>query len=290
MTKLLKNINKILFIAPALLLIVFLTMYPLVFSIVNSFRKYKLTQLDKVKFIGLDNYINILKDKVFLTALLRSILLTVIIIGIELLFGILIAIILSRSFKGHGIIRSILVLPLAVIPVVVGLTWKFMFLPEIGVINYILGLMGITGPIWLADPIWSLVAVIIMDVWQWTPFMVIIILAGILSQPKEVYEAALVDGANTVSVTTKITIPLLKKVLGVVLLIRTADVFRTFDQIWMLTQGGPGTSTQTLAVITYQTAFNYSDLGKASAMSMIMLIILVVFVILMLKKVDLLGD
>jgi len=285
------NLNRVSFVLPALLLIGFFTGYPLVFSIINSFKKYRLNQPDAIRFIGFDNYITVFKDPLFLAALLRSIGLTVVIVGIQLIIGLFIAVILSRSFRGHGIIRSIIVLPIATTPVVVGLTWKFMFMtPSIGIINHLLDKIGISGPIWLADPLWSLIAIIIMDVWNWTPFMVIILLAGILNQPKDIYEAALVDGANNFKVTTKITIPLLKKVMGVILLIRIADSFRMFDQIWMLTEGGPGTSTQTLAVLTYQAAFNYSNLGRASAISMVMLVILITFLIIMLKKIDLLED
>lgn len=283
-------LNKFVFVLPSIILISGFTLYPLIFAFINSFKRYKLTQPNNIKFIGFENYIEIFKQKEFIEALIRTIGLTMLLVIVELLIGIIIAIVLSDSFKGHGIIRSILILPIAATPVIVGLTWKLMYDPRVGVINYLLNIIGIKGPLWLAYSNWALLAVIVMDVWQWTPFMVIILLAGILGQPKDLFEAALVDGANRYRVITKITIPLLKKVMGVAILIRASDVFRLFDQIWMLTRGGPGTATETLTVHIYRTGFSYFEIGKASAMSFIMLIIMMIFIIFAIKKINLLEE
>jgi multiple sugar transport system permease protein len=285
-----ESFGRFLFLLPALLFVVFLTLYPLLFALFNSFRKYKLTQLSDVKFIGFNNYIKILTDRVFLEALVRTISLAAILVILELIIGLFIAIILSKSFRGHGLVRSILVLPIAATPVIVGLTMRLIFDTRIGVANYLLSLINITGPSWLFDKYWSLVAIIIMDVWQWTPFLVIILLAGILSQPKELNEAAIVDGANTFQVATKVTIPLLKKVMGVGILIRVTDTLNLFDQVWVLTKGGPGTATETTTIHIYKTGFSFFDFGKANAMSFIMLIIMMVFVLVIVKKIDLLGE
>ncbi|MCL5987262.1 MAG: sugar ABC transporter permease [Actinobacteria bacterium] len=283
-------LTRLLFVTPAFLLVLGFTAYPLVFAFINSFRRYKLTQLRKVKFIGLANYVSALTNSEFLESLVRTISLTLILVVIELILGFIIATILSSSFKGHGLIRSILVLPLAATPVIVGLTWKLIFDVQIGVINYILSLMGINGPIWLADPKWSLIGVIIMDVWQWTPFMAIILLAGILGQPRDIYEAALVDGASSLQIIRRITIPLLSRVMGVAVLIRATDAFRLFDQVWMLTKGGPGTATETLTVHIYKTGFSFFDMGKAGAMSMVMLVLMMALVIPLVRRLRILED
>lgn len=275
---------------PALLLVIAFTLYPLGFSLLNSFKKFKLTAPNLTKYIGLQNYIDAFKNTEFVEALIRTLALTVIIVTIQLFLGIVFALILSKSFKGHGIVRSILILPLAATPIVVGLTWKLMFDPRVGVINYILSLIGIDGPIWLANTDTALLGIIIMQVWQWTPFIVVILLAGILGQDKGIHEAALVDGATNMQTIFKITLPLLNRVIGVAVLIRASDAFRLFDQVWMLTKGGPGTSTETLTVSIYRASFNYFDIGRASAYSFIMLIIMMIFFIFTVKRINLLEE
>jgi len=284
-------LNKFSFILPALFFIGAVVLVPIVLSIFNSFRNYKLTEPNNIGFIGFENYLEILKDKIFLEALFRTIELTIVVVAIELIVGLVIAIILSKGFKGNGIIRSLIILPLAVTPIVNGLNMRLLFDARIGVVSYFFNLLNIPIPeAMLANPKWAFGIVIIADVWKWTPFMVIIILAGILGQPREIYEAALVDGASMFKLYTKITIPLLKRVLGVALLIRITDAFRMFDQVYSLTGGGPGTSTETLTIHIYKEGFRYLNVGSASSMSLIMSVILITFVLIMVKKISLLGD
>jgi multiple sugar transport system permease protein len=261
------------------------------FTTFNSFKHYKLSAPDKTEFVGFENYIEIFKEKVFVEALIRTIGLTAVVVTIELGLGLIIAIFLSRGFKGHGIIRSLLVLPLAVTPIVNGLNMRLLFDARVGIVKHLFNVLHITSPdAMLANPAWALGIIVITDVWKYTPFMIIILLAGILGHPKELYEAALVDGANMFQVYTKISIPLLKRVMGVALLIRLTDAFRIFDQVYALTEGGPGTSTETLTIHIYREGFRYLNIGTASTMSLVMSIFLMIFVLFMIKKINLLGE
>ncbi|MHB8277323.1 MAG: carbohydrate ABC transporter permease [Candidatus Humimicrobiaceae bacterium] len=285
-----KYFSKLVFVLPAMILVLSFTIYPIISLIINSFKHYKISDPGNIKFIGLENYFQILKDKVFLQSLLTTISLTIVAVLIELGIGMVIAIILSKSFRGNGAIRSLLVLPIAATPIVVGLTWKLIIEPRIGVLNYFLDKIFGKSPVWLGSQFLSLLTVVSMDVWQWTPFIIIILLAGILGQDKNIYEAALVDGANNFQTATKITIPLLKNVIAIAVLIRATDVFRLFDQVWVLTNGGPGTSTTTLSIYIYKTAFRFFNIGQASSASVIMMIILMTVVIIIIKKVRILED
>jgi len=284
------KITKVLFLLPALSIFMGVMVYPLIFALFNSFRKYKLTQLTNVRFVGFDNYVKVLTDHVFLEAILRTVLLAIVLVSVELAIALFLAVILSKTFRGHGLVRSVLVLPIAATPVVVGLTMRLIFDARIGVTNYLLSLIGISGPMWLFDEFWSLASIVLMDIWQWTPFLVIVLLAGILSQPKELHEVALVDGASSFQITMKITIPLLKRVMGVGVLIRSTDTLNLFDQIWMLTKGGPGTATETTSVHIYKAGFRFFNFGIANAMSWIMFLIMMVVVLVIVKRINLLGD
>jgi multiple sugar transport system permease protein len=283
--------QRFLFILPAVLLIGSIVISSILYTTFNSFKHYKLTAPDKTEFVGFENYVEIFKEKVFVEALVRTIGLTAAVVTIELGLGLIIALFLSRSFKGHRIVRSLLILPLAVTPIVNGLNMRLLFDARVGIVKYMFNVLHIPSPdAMLANPMWALGIIVITDVWKYTPFMIIIMLAGILGQPKAIYEAALVDGANMFQVYTKISIPLLKRVMGVALLIRLTDAFRIFDQVYALTEGGPGTSTETLTIHIYREGFRYLNIGTASTMSLVMSVFLMIFVLIMIRRINLLGE
>jgi len=283
--------KRLLFILPAVILIGSIVVSSILFTTSNSLRSYKLTAPDKTEFVGFKNYIEVFKEKTFVEALIRTIGLTATVVGLELGIGLVIAIFLSRSFKGHGVVRSLLVLPLAVTPIVNGLNMRLLFDARIGIVKFIFNILHIPSPdAMLADPTWALGIIVLTDVWKYSPFMIIILLAGILGQSRELYEAALVDGANMFKVYTKITIPLLRRVMGVALLIRLTDAFRIFDQVYALTEGGPGTSTETLTIHIYREGFRYLNIGTASTMSLVMSLFLMTFVLVMIRRINLLGE
>jgi multiple sugar transport system permease protein len=284
-------LNRFLFILPAVLLIGSIVISSIFFTISNSFKRYKLTAPDEIEFVGFENYGKVFKEKTFVEALIRTIGITIAVVTIELGIGLIIALFLSRRFKGHGILRSLLVLPLAVTPIVNGLNMRLLFDARIGIVKYFFNALHIPSPdAMLANPTWALGIIIATDVWKFTPFMIIILLAGLLGQEKELYEAALVDGANMFQVYIKIAIPLLKRVMGVALLIRLTDAFRIFDQVYALTEGGPGTSTETLTIHIYREGFRYLNIGTASTMSLVMSIFLMTFVFIMIRRINLLGE
>jgi multiple sugar transport system permease protein len=167
--------------------------------------------------------------------------------------------------------------------IVVGIMWLLMFMPDFSVINYFLGLIGINPPQWLLTPGWALVAVMIAYIWQWTPFFILMITAGLASLPVEPYEAAMVDGASWSQMVRFITIPLLRPIILLTIVIRMMDSFRVFDQVFVMTAGGPGRSTQVLSLVIYLTGIRYRYLGYASAMSWIMLIIVIALATLMIR-------
>lgn len=284
------KLTKFLFTLPAIILVLIFGFVPLIYSFIFSFRRYILTNISANEFVGVENYINTFKDEIFIQSLVRTILLVTILLVSEFFIGLVVALLLSRGFKMQGFARTILLLPIATTPVIVGLTFKLMLDPFVGVVNYLLSIIGIKGPVWLGYPGSAIAAVVMMDIWQWVPFIAIILLTGILSQPKEIIEASVVDGASWIGTTTKITIPLLGPVATVVLLIRSTDAFRLFDQIWMLTKGGPGTNTETLTINIYKQAFQSFNIGRANAMAMIMMIISIGFIFFIIRRVKLLES
>jgi multiple sugar transport system permease protein len=182
-----------------------------------------------------------------------------------------------------GLSRTLLTTPILLAPIVTALMWRFMYEPNFGVINYLFGKIGLPTEAWLADPQYALWAVAVVDVWQWTPFVFLVVLAGMYGLPRNVYEAAELDGTPMYRQALFITIPLLKRVLLIVLLLRLIDLMRLFDVIVGTTQGGPGVTTQTLPVFIWITAFQQFSAGDAAAASLVLLVIVAVLITALLR-------
>lgn len=224
------------------------------------------------QFIGLDNYLRLLLDARGLNALWRTVLFTVIATLIELFIGVAIALLLDREFRGKKIARAIMLVPIVMTPIVVGLTWRFMFDPSSGMANYILSLIHI-GPVdWLGNPGVALFSVMIADIWQWTPFVVLLTMASLESLPGDPQNAARVDGAREWQVLWHITLPALHRALLVVALIRAIDSVKTFDIFYIMTRGGPALSTETLNLYGYISAFTNFDISYALTIAMVLTI------------------
>jgi len=198
---------------------------------------------------------------------------TVIAVGVEYVLGLGMAVVLNRDLPGLGVIRTILILPMAMIPVVVGFAWRIMLDPNFGILNYLMRWVGLTPIEWLGQSSTALYSLIAVDVWQWTPFMFLMLTAGLVSLPNEVLEAALVDGASAWQQFRHVAFPMIRNISILSILIRALDVWKVFDIIYVMTRGGPGTSTTTLNVHSYYTAFQWFNLGYAGAIVMILLII-----------------
>ncbi|MBY5395702.1 MULTISPECIES: carbohydrate ABC transporter permease [Rhizobium] len=224
------------------------------------------------QFIGLDNYLRLLLDPRGLNALWRTVLFTVLATTIELIIGLFVALLLDREFHGKRIARAIMLVPIVMTPIVVGLTWRFMFDPSSGMANYLLSLLHL-GPVdWLGNPNVALFSVMIADIWQWTPFVVLLTMASLEALPGDPQNAARVDGAREWQVLWHITLPALHRALLVVALIRAIDSVKTFDIFYIMTRGGPALSTETLNLYGYISAFTNFDISYALTVAMVLTI------------------
>jgi len=258
-------------VAPTAIVLGLFTLFPIGYLIWVSLQA---GTGQKLHFVGADNYALVGGDPGFWDALRVSALYVTTTTGIELVLGFALALVLSRRLRGLGIVRTLLIIPMAMTPVVVGLTWRLLYTPPFGLVNYSASLVGIDLPPMLTDPVLAFVAVVLVDVWQWTPFMMLLVLAGLQSLPNEPFEAAAVDGASRLQALRYLTIPMLKGIVLVALIFRGVDAFDTFDTIYVLTRGGPGTVTQTLTMFDFFQAFRWFHYGYAAAVAVIMLVML----------------
>ncbi len=252
-----------LLLAPAVIILASLTLYPFIYSIYISLFIFRGGEINE--FIGLGNYARLFTDGQYWNAMRVVALFTLISVALEFLFGMALALFLSQNLKLRGLWRSLVIVPMMLTPVVVGVIWRLMFNPGIGVLNYFIQSLGLQPVEWLSKGNWAFVSIIIVDVWNWTPFMFLILLAGLESLPVEPFEAARIDGATPVRIFLDHTLPLMKPSILVALLIRTMDSLRIFDQVFILTQGGPGTSTEVVSLYLYKVAFKFFDQGYAAA-------------------------
>lgn len=266
--------NILIMLGPSVFILALISLYPFFFSIYLSTTNASLSNIKG--FIGFSNYIELFKDPRFYNSLKLCLIFIIGATIIQLFIGFLLALLLNRDSLISKLSRLLLVIPMMVTPIVVGITWRFLYDADYGLINYILGLIGIHNVPWLINPNIALLTLILIDSWQWTPFMMLTILAGLRSLPIEPYEAASIDGASKFQGFRYITLPLLIPVVLVALLIRTIDAFKAFDIFFATTLGGPGTATEILSLFIYKTGFRYSHMGSAAALSIIMLIIIII--------------
>jgi sorbitol/mannitol transport system permease protein len=260
---------------PALLFTIIVTQLPFVFTVIDSFKSWNLVRPGSDHWVGFANYADVFRDSQFRSAALVSVEVTVGSVVISLLIGTGFAILLDRNFHGRGVVRTLLITPFLIMPVASALLWKTtMFDPVYGLVNYVLKPFGVGQLDWLSQH--PLGAVMTQVVWQWTPFMMLLVLAGLQSQPKDVLEAASVDGAGVWRTFLDITLPHLRRYLELAVLLGAIYIVNTFDAIYMMTQGGPGTETSNLPFYIYQRAFLGFDIGQAAAMGVVVVIATVI--------------
>jgi multiple sugar transport system permease protein len=252
------------FISPALLLLSIVTVYPLFHVIYLSLQR-RLLIFGISKYTGLDNYRFLLQDSRFFNALKNTAYFTVLSVSLEVLLGLAIAILLHRSLRMKGLIRAVVLIPWAVPTVVSARMWEWIYNSDSGVLNYLLG-MKIN---WLGSPFWAINAAVFMDVWKTTPFVAILLTAGLQVIPQDIYRAAKLDGAGAWAVFRKITLPMLMPVILVVLIFRTLDALRVFDAVYVLTGGGPANTTETLSIYAYKVLFQTLQFGYGSTLSFV---------------------
>ena len=262
-----------LFSAPAVVFLLVMVAFPIIYTFILSFHSWRMSTHIPWKWVGLENYTDMFSDKRFLKAVGRTFHFTVIALTIEVFLGMVIALFLDRPFKGKNLTKTLFLLPMVATPVAVGVVWKLIYEPNIGIINYILRLLNLKGLDWLGDGDLALYALMVVDIWQWTPMVMLILQAGLSSIPTDCYEAARVDGATSFQVIQKITLPLLKPTIFTAVLLRLVDALKTFDIIYSMTMGGPGHDTETMNILSYKTAFEYMQFGEASAMLIVFFLI-----------------
>lgn len=279
-----KNFFSTVMTAPALIILVLLSAFPLAYTIKNSFTDAYLLAPDEATWIGLKNYITILNDEYFQMAAKNTIKFTIFAVAIETILGLMIAIFVHSFQKGTKIIRILVLLPMLLPPVTVALIWQTMFSNNYGIINQILGYFQLNSINWLMDVKTAFYSLLIIDVWQYTPLTFLLIYASLQGVPESQYESASIEGAGTLEKFIYITLPNIKDGLEMVLLLRIIDTLRLFDKVNILTKGGPANTTATITQYIYQYSTKNLKIGYASAASVIMTIMVLLLSAVYLKK------
>lgn len=269
--------------APALIVMLWLTVYPMITVFMTSFQDYNYIS-GRRNWIGLGNYRNILKDQVFLASFRNTVVYCVSATFIEVFLGIVLALAFYGNFRGKSSFTILLILPMMLSTMVVSSVWKTLYHYDIGMLNHVLSVLGLSRVGWLIDPKIALWSLIFVDVWQWTPFCFIVMQAGLSSIPQEIFEASVVDGATYRQRLFRITLPILRDQIILLCLLRTIDTFKVFAKVFALTGGGPGNATETTSLFIYREAFQYFNLGRSSAASMITLVAVALMSVFYLRK------
>ncbi|MDU4961187.1 MAG: sugar ABC transporter permease [Sporomusaceae bacterium] len=249
---------------PSVLFIMAMMAFPVLFTIGVSLTDWSMTSGADPRFIGLNNYRDLLQDSRFYNAVWLTLYFTVLAVGVETVLGVGMALILNREFTGKSLVKGLLLLPMVATPVAIGLAWTLFYEPSIGLANYALTSLGLPASRWLASPSSVIPALAIVDIWQWTPMIALIVMAGLASLPHDPFEAAMVDGATPLQVFRFVTLPMLMPTILVAVILRGIDAFKTFDIILTMTAGGPGFASETLNIYAYNLGFGYFRFGMAS--------------------------
>ncbi len=273
----LNRLTPYMFLAPAVLLLAIALLYPIGYMIYASFLDWVPSQrIGDAEFVGFRNYTNLWVNEAFRESFGVTLKFAAVALTLEMFIGVGLALLLDRNIRGMSALRTIFILPMMIAPIVVGLMWRYMYHPTVGIFNRTLKEWGFEPIPWLSDGSWSFAAVIIADVWQWTPFIFILSLAALQSLPQSALEAAEIDGATDWQKVIFIKLPLMMPVLIVAALLRLIDAFKVLEVILVMTNGGPGLSTEILSLRIYRTAQEFQKLGEAAAMSNYLLIMLTV--------------
>ncbi len=269
------------FILPTLTYLLLIGIFPLIFSFGLSFANWNVQAQQPLSYAGLSNYGELLGDSRFWRTLLNTIIFVIVTIIFQVIFGFGLAILMNRKIWGQGLIRVLFMLPMMATPVAVGYTWRMLYHVTNGPINHVLISLGLPPGSWLSNGKTSLISVIIVDIWQWTPFVFIILLAGLQSLPREQFEAAEVDGASRTQAFWYLTLPMISPLLVIVILLRMVEAVKIFDIIFVMTAGGPGISTETSTMYAKLVSLTQFRLGYGAAIAyMLLFISLIIFTFL----------
>jgi multiple sugar transport system permease protein len=274
-TRLLRRF-QVAMVLPALVVLFVVNFAPIADTFITSLDNYFLPTPAARHFVGFANYVALFHDARFFNSLKLTLVYTASVVAIETVLGFVIAILLSRQSWGSKFIRGVLLLPIVLTPITVAFMWRVMFSPTLGIINYLLGFLHIPPQLWIFGPGQALPSLFIVDTWQKTPVMILIFVTAFLALPNQVIEAGEIDGASAWQRLWLLKVPLMKPVLMVGILFQTIDAARLFDMIFILTRGGPGTSTETLSLLTYLNGFGFLKMGYAGASGVILFLIIAV--------------
>ena len=272
------------FVIPALVVISAVIVFPWVFTLWMSAHRWTLGQ--EQSFIGFENYVRLASDARFWESLWHTLVYTLLSVVAPLFLGTLAALVFDAQFPLRGFLRGVFVMPMMATPVAIALVWTMMFHPQLGVLNYLLSFIHI-GPLeWIYNQSTVIPSLVLVETWQWTPLVMLIVLGGLAAVPREPYESAEIDGANAWQKFRYLTMPMIAPFLMIAVIIRSIDAVKSFDIIYAMTQGGPGTASETINIYLYNTAFAYYDIGYGSAMAVVFFIIIVAlsFVLLMVRQ------
>jgi len=268
------------FVVPAVAVVGSVIVFPWAFTVWMSLHEW--TVGGARRFAGLSNYLRLATDERFLTSVWQTLIYTVLAVVLPLIFGTLAALIFNSKVPLRGILRGIFVMPMMATPVAIALVWTMMFHPQLGVLNYLLSLVGIGPQAWVFSPSTVIPSLVLVETWQWTPLVMLIVLGGLAAIPTEPYESAAIDGATVFQRFRYITLPMIAPFLMVAVIIRTIDALKSFDIIYAITQGGPGTASETINLYLYSVAFAYYDVGYGSAIAVVFFGLVIALSLLML--------
>ncbi len=261
------------FAYPAIVITGAVIVFPWVFTIYMSLFDWKIGQVQE--FIGLANFVKLASDARFIEGIGHTLYFTVLAVVLPLIFGTAAALIFHERFPLRGLFRAIFILPMMATPVAVALVWTMMFHPQLGVLNYLLSLVGLPPQLWVYAPETVIPSLVMVEVWHWTPLVMLIVLGGLAASPTEPYDSAKIDGANGWQMFRHITLPLIMPFILVAAVIRTIDALKAFDTIYVISQGGPGTASETINIFLYLQAFSFYNIGYASAVTIVFFVLIV---------------
>ena len=280
-----------LFLLPAVIIMIAACLYPVISAIRLGFFDWSMgTPWSEAKWAGWTSFEIVFTDSAMWRSLWTTLKFAAISVSAEMFLGIALALALEGNIRGMAFFRTLFILPMMVAPIAVGLTWRYLFDAQFGLINAVLAVFGVAAKGWLADETLAFAAIIISDIWQWTPFVFIMVIAGLANVDSSVLEAARIDGARWWTTTIRVKLPMIAHVLAITLVMRLIDAFRVLEVIYVLTFGGPGDSTEVLSMHIYKTAFIGQKLGAASAISVLLLVVVMVLTWLALRMSNPLAD
>jgi multiple sugar transport system permease protein len=265
------------FVFPALFLVLLVGLGPLFYSLYISLHQFNLAKTQiPFKFVGLKNYLSLFTDPKALNSLKLTVIFSSVSVSLELIFGTILALLLLDLVRGRNLFRSVFLIPMVITPIAVGLMGRYIFDDAVGLVNWLFRILHLPRIIWYGNMKSALITMMILDVWEWSAFVFLIVLAGLMAIPAEYYEAAKVEGAGAFTTFFKITLPTIRNVYMLAILIRVIDTFKEFDKIYIMTRGGPDFSTDLLTIRNYTIAFREYNIGVGSALSILILFLMII--------------